>query len=263
MLKFHPIFSGSSGNMYLIESEQAKILIDLGVTYKVAKTALESINIDISNIDALLVTHEHIDHTKGISRFAKLTPVKIFMTDKTFNALYDKHFSKLENINITYVNYNERFNIKDITIYPFKVSHDAAMPVGYTITSKDKSITIATDLGYIDKPIYEQLKSSDLSLIEANYDPNLLMYGPYPYTTKLRIQSELGHLSNADTSSVILNLARDGKRNFVLGHMSVNNNNAEQALYEVNSTLEENGFKLSEFNINIATRDFSNEVYLV
>jgi len=264
MLKLHPLFSGSSGNMYLIESDNAKILIDIGVTYKAVTQAFKDINISIESIDALFITHEHIDHTRGIGRFAKLNNIPIYMTSKTYDVLFCKHFAKLETTpNYTQVIYNEPIKVKDITITPFKVSHDAVMPVGYNITCEDKSLTIATDLGYVDKPIYNHLKKSDLCVIEANYDPNLLMYGPYPFATKMRIQGELGHLSNIDTSNTILNLAKDGRRNFVLGHISVNNNNIEQAIFEVNDTLKKNGFNINEFNINVATREFSDEVYLV
>lgn len=264
MLKLHPLFSGSSGNMYLIESNEAKILIDIGITYKAAINAFSNIGVEVTNIDALLITHEHVDHTRGLGRFAKLNFTPIYMTEKTYDALFDKHFSKLETLPLFKpVIYDEPIYIKDIVITPFKVSHDAVMPVGYKITCENKTLTIATDLGYVDKPIYEHLKTSDLSVIEANYDPNLLMYGPYPFSTKMRIQSEIGHLSNIDTSNTILNLAKDGKRNFLLGHISINNNNIEQAIFEVNNILENNGFNLDEFNINVATREFSDEVYLV
>lgn len=262
MLKFYPLFSGSSGNMYLVQSENAKILIDFGVTYKAAKDALNSIGVDISTIDAILVTHEHVDHVRGLGRMAKMCNTTIYTTTKTYDEIYDKYFTKLEDKpQFVEVEYGKEFNIKDFRVLPFKVSHDAVMPVGYKVMCDDKTVTIATDLGYVDSNIYECLKASDLSVIEANYDTNLLMYGPYPYATKMRIQGEFGHLSNTDTSHVILNLAKDGKRNFILGHMSINNNNIDQAMFEVNSTLEKNGFNLCDFNIHVATRDFSDEVY--
>ncbi|MBR5227179.1 MAG: MBL fold metallo-hydrolase [Clostridia bacterium] len=264
MLKLYPLFSGSSGNMYLIESEQAKILIDIGVTYKAAIAAFEHININVDEIDGLFITHEHVDHTRGIGRLIKKHNMPLYTTSKTYESLYDKYFSKLEKTpNFISVEYDNPISIKDILIEPFKVSHDAVMPVAYKISSKGKTITIATDLGYVDENIYSKLKLADLSVIEANYDPNLLMYGPYPFSTKMRIQGELGHLSNIDTSKTILNLAKEGKRNFILGHISNNNNNVEQAIFEVNHTLQQNGFNTNEFCINIATRDFSDEVYLV
>ena len=262
MLKFYPLFSGSSGNMYLVQSSNAKILVDFGVTYKAARDGLKSLGVDIASIDAILVTHEHVDHTRGLSRMMKMCSVLIYTTSKTYEAIYNKYFSILETKpKFVDVKYDEEFQIKDFIILPFKVSHDAAMPVGYKISCDNKTVTIATDLGYVDQNTYECLKSSDLSVIEANYDPNLLMYGPYPFATKMRIQSDTGHLSNVDTSSIILSLARDGKRDFILGHISLNNNNADQALFEVNNILKNNGFNPDEFNIHVATRDFSSEVY--
>ena len=261
MLKLYPLFSGSSGNMYYITSPKSKILLDFGVSYKKAALALQSIGEDISKIDAICITHEHSDHILGIKTLLKKHNIPLFSTSKTLEYILDKY--ELKTPNTTTVEYDKPFFIGDITVSPFKVSHDAVCPVGYTFIHEDSTLTVATDLGYIDENVYTHLNQSNFSVIEANYDPDLLMYGPYPYSTKLRIKGESGHLSNIDTSNVILELAKCGKRDFLLGHISLNNNDETHALSTITSKLETNGFNLNEFNIHVATRDFSNEVYLL
>lgn len=259
MLNLYPLFSGSSGNMYLVESNNTNVLVDIGISYKRANIALNEIGKSFEDIDALVITHEHSDHIQGLSTLLKKQSIPIYTSKGTSSAIKEK--LKLNDIQINEITADEKFNIKDISITPFEISHDAAMPLGYTISSDDKTLTIATDLGYVSENIYSHLKEANLSVIESNYDNTLLMYGPYNYNLKQRIKSNLGHLSNTDTASVITNLAKDGKRSFILGHLSQNNNNPDIAYSIITDTLKENGFNLDEFNINIATRDFSSEVY--
>lgn len=259
MLNLYPLFSGSSGNMYLVESNNTNVLVDIGISYKRANLALNEIGKSFEDIDAIVITHEHQDHIQGLATLLRKQDIPIYTSKGTSCAICTK--LKLDNININEIKADEMFSIKDINITPFEISHDAAMPLGYTIASEDKSLTIATDLGYVSDNIYCHLKDSNLSVIESNYDNTLLMYSPYNYNLKQRIKSNIGHLSNTDTASVITNLAKDGKRSFILGHLSQNNNNPDIAYSIITDTLKENGFNLDEFNINIATRDFSSEVY--
>ena len=262
MLKLYPLYSGSSGNMYLVKSPTSTVLVDIGVSFKSLKTCLENLNMDTSDISALLITHEHSDHTKGLTTFINKTNIPIYTTTGTSNYLLDKFADKLKNTpNINIVKPETSIQIGDILVIPFETSHDAAEPVGYTLQNGDSTLTIATDLGYVSDNVYEHLLNSKLSVIESNYDRNLLLMGDYTYPLKCRIQSDLGHLSNNDTANLILNLARNGKRDFVLGHISKNNNEPDQAMFCVNNTLTENGFDLKDFNISCATRDMSFEVY--
>lgn len=259
MLNLYPLFSGSSGNMYLVESNNTNVLVDIGISYKRAQNALNEIGKSFENINALVITHEHSDHIQGLATLLKKQNIPIYASKGTSLAIKQK--LKLENININEIQPSETFSIQDINVTPFETSHDAAMPLGYTLASENKTLTIATDLGYVSDNVYSHLKDSNLSVIESNYDNTLLMYGPYNYNLKQRIKSNIGHLSNTDTANVITNLAKEGKRSFVLGHISENNNNPDIAYSIVTDTLKENGFDLAEFNINVATRDFSSEVY--
>lgn len=262
MLKLYPLYSGSSGNMYLIKSPNSALLVDIGVSFKSLVEGLDNLEMNVSDISALLITHEHSDHTKGITTFINKTNIPIYTTEGTYTYIKNKYEAKFKKIPQTvFVEPNASFKIDDITVTPFKTSHDAAYPVGYTFSHEDSTLTIATDLGYVSGEVYKQLLKANFSVIEANYDKTLLMYGPYTYPLKCRIQSDIGHLSNDDTSATILSLAKEGKRNFLLGHISENNNEPEQAMFCVNTVLESNGFNLQDFNINYATRNVSYEVY--
>lgn len=262
MLKLYPLYSGSSGNMYLIRSPKSTILVDIGVSFKQVTNALETLGLSINDVNGLLITHEHSDHTKGLTTFVNKTDIPIYISKGTYSYLLDKNKDKYKKEPTTFFVTNETsFNIEDIHITPFDTSHDAVQPVGYTIRHDESILTIATDLGYVSDKVYEHLLDSNFSVIESNYDRNLLMYGPYTYPLKCRIQSDIGHLSNDDTSCTILELAKKGKRNFLLGHISENNNEPEQALFSVTHTLESNGFDIKDFNIACATRDVSFEVY--
>lgn len=264
MLKLYPLFSGSSGNVYFIQTDKSNILIDIGVSYSKLIQALESINESIDNVDALFITHEHTDHIKGLSTFLKKTNIPIFLSSGTCSSIKEKlnlDDSFMDKFNS--LKASSEFKLNDVVITPFETSHDAIMPFGYSISNGENIATIATDLGYVSDDIYKHLSNSKLCVIESNYDNNLLMYGPYNYMLKQRIKSNLGHLSNEDTSNVILKLASEGKRDFILGHLSDNNNNPNIALNTINDNLKNNGYDLDEFNINIATRDFSSEVYIL
>ena len=262
MLKLYPLYSGSSGNMYLIKSPSSTIIVDIGVSFKSLVDSLDELNMKLSDVSALFITHEHSDHVKGLISFINKTNIPIYITKGTWEYIYKKELGKIKKTpNINIVKPDSKINIYDITVTPFQVSHDAMEPVGYNISCSDTSLSIATDLGYVSNDVFNYLKNSSFNVIESNYDRNLLMYGTYPYPLKCRIQSDLGHLSNEDSANTILSLANEGKRNFLLGHLSNNNNEPEQAIYTVNSCLKENGYNLDEFNICVASRDKSFEVY--
>jgi len=264
MLNLYPLFSSSSGNMYLLESESANILIDIGVTYKKVKESLEAISKEASNIDAIFITHEHSDHIKGLNLFIKNNPdVPVYTSTGTAEYIKQSLIkAKITNYNINdLADMEYTVTIKDLTINAFKTSHDAVDPVGYKVSCCDKSVTIATDLGIMTNDVFSYLSTSSLPVIESNYDKDMLFAGKYPFEVKRRIAGPYGHMSNEDSGQVILKLAENGTRNFLLSHMSENNNMPELAKETILSTLSLSGFDINEFNINIASKDFSSEVY--
>lgn len=263
MLKVHPLYSSSSGNMFHIESEKANILIDIGVSYKAINLGLKSIEKNISNIDAILITHEHIDHIKGLPLLCRKNEIPIYACGKT--ADYLENYLKEQNINskIIKVNYEEKFKIFDMEITPFETSHDAVNPCGYDIYSNGKHISYATDLGYVSDEIENHMRNSNLIVLESNYDKTLLEFGSYPFNTKRRIAGIKGHLSNEDTANLISRLYNYNCSNFIISHMSENNNTIEVAKDSINYILNEKGIVPNNLNINFATKALSSEEYIV
>lgn len=262
MLSAHPLYSSSSGNMFHIASSSSNILIDAGVSYKAINEGLKSIGLTIKDIDAILITHEHTDHIKGLSLLCRKNSIPIIAVDKT--AKYIRDMLDEQNIphHIITLNYGDTYPFQDLEICPFETSHDAASPCGYKIKDLDEHcISYATDLGYVSNDVFEYLKCGDLTVLESNYDESMLEFGSYPFTLKRRIKSQTGHLSNDMCGQTIARLAKLGQSNFLVAHMSENNNNLELCKQTIESTLTENGIDLSSIQLNFASKTLSNEEY--
>lgn len=193
MIKFCNLYSGSSGNSTYIEVDNTKILIDAGVSSQKIAKALASIHVELDEINAILVTHEHIDHTKGLSTISKKYSTPIYATAKTWTQMSDLKINP-DTMNI--FSAEDSFSIGDVIIHPFSIPHDAVDPCGFSLATGDKKITVATDIGHIEDNLIEEMIGSDILLIESNYDRDTLLCGSYPYFLKKRIASDFGHLSN-------------------------------------------------------------------
>ena len=212
MLKFCNLYSGSSGNCSFIKTSHVNILVDFGLTYKKIAEGLNAIGEDISNIDAILITHEHSDHIKGLKVLLNNYDIPIYSNKKTYEAL--KHYTKIPTSKLFIT--DDRFEIGDLDITPFSISHDAADPVAYNFQNKSKKVTICTDIGFVDNKIMKKLEGSDLLLLESNYEPDLLKCSNYPYSLKTRILGPKGHLSNGECAKVVSELATSGVNNVLL-----------------------------------------------
>ena len=261
MINVYPLYSSSSGNMFNIETPNANILIDIGVSYKKIICGLEAINKSINDISAILITHEHIDHIKGLEVLCKNNNIPIYACGKTSDYLYDLLSNSDIKADINKINYNKPFKINDTEITAFQTSHDAVMPCGYNIKCMDKSVTYATDLGFVSDEVIEYLKLSDLAILEANYDKTMLDFGKYPYNLKLRIKSKLGHLSNEDAANTIATLSKFGVNNYILAHLSENNNNEALARSSIEEILKQKDNFNNDINLSFASKNLSSEVY--
>ncbi|MDD4315866.1 MAG: MBL fold metallo-hydrolase [Clostridia bacterium] len=225
-IKVCSLGSGSKGNSVLIDNGRSRILIDAGLPARTLLTRLEDINVGLNQLDGVLITHEHNDHINALETVARSVPV--YAHDYTMQAILAKCFISLKN----QMNFSgECFSIGTFDITAFKVSHDAVYPLGYTISDSDSKITYATDLGYCSKEFLRAAKGSGLVVIESNHDVDMLMNGRYPAYLKRRIISNKGHLSNLACAVAINELASQGTKKFVLGHLSENNNLPELAYW--------------------------------
>ena len=221
------LFSGSSGNCHYIRSETTEILIDAGVSARSIENALREIGSTTRNISAIFITHEHVDHVRGLEVISKKFGIPVHMTELSANALIKDPCAAL---NSTLITHSPLYNVTvgDITISSFVSPHDSACCVGYRIEfplgDSVHKIGVATDIGHVESDIVDALYGVDECIIESNHDVSMLMTGPYPYMLKRRILSPIGHLSNDDCGKLLNILAGSGTHAFMLAHLSKENN---------------------------------------
>ena len=254
MLNFCSLYSGSSGNSLFVQTENAKILVDCGVSCKKVEEGLKHLNVDPSSIDAVIVTHEHSDHVKGLGTFSKKFDIPIYANQETLDNM-EAQTSKMSKSNINTFKVLDKFEVADLEIHPFPISHDAANPCGFNIYKDGKKISIATDIGTMDTKTVKQLEDSIFILLESNYDPDILRCSPYPYLLKRRIAGPTGHLSNSTAGETISYLMKSGLQTAMLGHLSKENNFPELAYKTVAEELINNKQDLNKINLSVASRD--------
>ena len=215
--------SGSSGNTTYIEYENTKILIDIGNSCKYVADKLKEMRIEPNKIDAILITHTHVDHIKGLKVFAKKYNPVIYATKGILN--------ELDYIDNYYLIDKNELTIGDIHVDVVKTSHDAPDSVGYIINGSDKSLAYITDTGYINEKYLPKLKNKDLYIMESNHDIEMLNNGPYPFKLRQRILGDKGHLSNYDSARYLSTFMGNKTKHIILAHLS-EKNNTEQLAYE-------------------------------
>ena len=262
MFKFCSLFSGSSGNSLLVQTSNTKILIDVGESCKKISNALSNIEIEPNSIDAIIVTHEHSDHIKGLGTFSKKYNVPVFANNKTWDAIL-KQTDKIEEKNINKFTTEEDFEIRDLRIHPFNIPHDAVNPCGFNIIHNNDKISIATDIGHMTSNIAHKLEDSLFVLLEANYDPEILKCSAYPYLLKQRIAGPNGHLENCTTGKTIAHLINSGLENALLIHLSKENNFPELAYRTVVEELQKQNYLENSISLNVAPRDLPSNLFKV
>ena len=265
-MRFCSIASGSSGNCIYVGSESAHLLVDVGISGKKIEQGLNTLDLSGKDIDGILVTHEHSDHIKSIGVLSRKYQIPVYATSGTIQAMEQmSSLGKLPEGIFHEICPDEEFMVKDLTVHPFSISHDAAQPVGYRVENGEQSIGIATDLGHYDEYIIENLQNLDALLLEANHDIRMLQVGSYPYYLKQRILGDRGHLSNENAGRLLCRLLHDDLKAIFLGHLSRENNYEELAYETVCSevTLGDNPYQSRDFRIQVAKRDCISEIITV
>lgn len=225
--------SGSDGNATYIETEQTKILIDLGKNAKYIKEKLESIKVHPEEIDYIFISHTHKDHTSALKTFVNRYKTTVLLSQQMFYELDD--IKEYENIVI----YEDDIYLKDIKIKTIKSSHDAPDARNFIIENKEESVVYVTDTGYVNRKYFELLKDKEIYLFESNHDIEMLLNGPYPKWLKTRVIGSYGHLSNKDSSFYLSKLIGPHTKKVVLMHLSHINNTEEKALSMIKETFKE------------------------
>jgi len=242
-MKYCSLTSGSSGNSQFIASKEARILLDAGVTGKYIKEAMEAIGENPGNLDGILVTHEHSDHIKGVGVLMRRYDLPLYVHEDTWKGM-KAQMGKINTEKVNFIDGNRPFEIKDISIQPFQVDHDAVHPLGFSFRNEGVAISVATDLGHMTEDILRVVENSDLLMLESNHDVEMLKVGRYPWFLKQRILGDSGHLSNESAGNALVKMFERGSPGCVLlGHLSHENNFPELALETVRGILEENGLR--------------------
>lgn len=226
--------SGSKGNSTLLISNNTKILIDVGFSYPQMTEMLKQYDVVPHDIDAILLTHTHSDHTKGLKTFVSKNDLKIYT-----NEIMLQEVVKIVDEGDTIIRDND-FSIGDFTIKVIHTSHDAIGSVGFIISDNNSDLVYVTDTGYINKSNLELMHNKNLYILESNHDIEMLMTGPYPYILKQRVVSDKGHLSNETAGTYLKELIGDRTKKIVLAHLSEINNTPEIALKTVGDILKTN-----------------------
>jgi phosphoribosyl 1,2-cyclic phosphodiesterase len=241
MKGFCPLASGSKGNCIYVGTQNTKILIDAGISTKRIKTLLEEIDVDISDIDAILVTHEHSDHIQGLQVLTKKYGIPVFANSETAKGIVE-HFHECPKFKI--FSTGETFEFGDLEIHPFSIQHDTPDPVAFTIKTNDLKMGFCADLGFVTTLVKSQLKDCDYIYIEANHQPSMVHASARPMVYKQRVLSRTGHLSNQACGELLGDVAHSDLKKVYLAHLSSECNTPETALTVIREMLAKQGINL-------------------
>lgn len=243
-LVFCSLSSGSDGNCYFIGTERQGVLVDAGISARSIKKMLGEVGYQMSQVKAVFVTHDHIDHIAGLQTLVNKHCIPLYADADCLEGIYRNYSTKDINKELCHT-LEDKHSVDGINVEPFAVSHDGRGAHGYYFEYEGSTLTIATDLGFISDENAGFLNRSDSIVIESNYDNDMLWNGPYTYLLKKRISSQVGHLSNTDAAAFIAKNYRPTMKNIMLCHLSANNNTTESALQTVYATARRNKVKFS------------------
>lgn len=225
-MRFRALGSGSRGNATIIDSGKTRILLDCGFPLKELELRAQQAGFSLASLDAILVTHEHGDHIRGVGATARRYDIPVWATHGTFRK---GKCGKLARANVISL-HAESFQVGDIHIQPIPVPHDANEPCQFIFTANNKSLGILTDLGCITPLITDAYRSVDLLLLECNHDSQMLAEGPYPPRLQARVGGNRGHLNNFQAMSLLDSMETEGLEYLVLGHLSEKNNHPDKVM---------------------------------
>jgi phosphoribosyl 1,2-cyclic phosphodiesterase len=259
-LNFYSLSSGSDGNCYYMGNELQGILIDAGISATSIRKFLKNMDISMQTIMGVLITHNHIDHIRGLEVLTRKNYLPAFTTSKIWKSI----LAPQKNISrdcIREIPLKQSFHLAGFDIEAFPVCHDAPETIGFHICAGDKKITIVTDLGHICQTAAPYIKAANVLVIESNYDEQMLVNGKYPHFLKKRIKSDHGHLGNHQTSAFLADNICENLNHMCLAHLSKNNNSPEIALQTLWQTFSDKGITLNgKHQISVLNRNTPTEI---
>lgn len=236
---FYSMASGSSGNSYYIGNGQYGFLIDAGISGRAIVKHLKAINVDLTQVRALFVTHIHKDHTKSMSVFGNRWNIPVYTTRKVHVMIDEANYihKKVSKINRRYIEHEDRIQLGDFHITSFFVPHDAVDNSGFIIEYKGIKLVLATDIGHATPQLIQAVKEADYLIVESNHDRQMLENGSYPMELKKRVASDVGHMCNEDAAQLVATYRKDSLRHVFLCHLSMENNTPELAVATMRNAL--------------------------
>ena len=226
--------SGSKGNAIYVSDGRTALLVDAGLSGIEIERRMHTAGLAMNTLSAILVSHEHSDHTRGVGILSRRYQLPVFATRGTSNAAASQ-LGRIERLH--HFETGQAFAVNELTIHPFTTSHDASDPAGFTISQNNQKIGIATDLGIATRMVKQHLQDCALLVLEANHDPAMLTEGPYPWPLKQRIKSRSGHLSNQESRDLLGEIKHDGLCHVILAHLSEVNNTPEKAMQTISEAM--------------------------
>ena len=251
MVRVVPLGSGSSGNATLVAFGAKRLLVDAGLSARELAARLAGVGVEPRQLTAILLSHEHHDHARGLERFAVKHGVPVFTAPETLAALNlaPRHLGAWHPFEP-----GVAFDAFGVKVDPFTVPHDAVNPVGFVLEAEGVRVGIVTDLGHATTLVVERLRGCHVLFVESNHDDLMLQAGPYPWQLKQRIGGRMGHLSNADAAALLARVADDECRAVVLAHLSERNNTPALARSTASSALASAGRRRYEMRVADARR---------
>lgn len=251
-MKYCALASGSNGNSYYIAKNEDAVLIDIGINCKQIELRMANLQLNPHSVKGIFITHEHTDHIRGVSVFARRYRTPMYMTKGTFHS--SNLNVPLELVHI--IDEKEQVEIGQLTVSAFPKLHDAAEPCSFTVSDGKNNVAIITDIGTICDHVIHAVKNTEVLILESNYDDDMLMQSNYPYFLKERIAGNLGHLSNKSSLELFVNHRSHRLKHVILSHLSGQNNTVEKALANFAPYCK-------DIELTIATRDKETKLYQI
>ena len=236
-MQLHILASGSTGNAVFLEIDGTRFLIDAGISARRIQRGLQAVGVEPTDINAVLVTHEHVDHVNGLPVLTRKYGLPVYTRRKTWDNFQPTHWVESEYRHVL----GDELEVGRVRVEPFSISHDAADPVGFAFYGSSVKCIVATDLGCVSERVESVIAGADVMVFESNHDLGMLNVGPYPYPLKQRILSNKGHLSNSDTGRCLARMERKRGMHVFLAHLSRHNNHPDLALATVSQLLDKQG----------------------